>query len=273
MAFDFMQYKEHARVALRKAGEVKNMCDTNTRELNADLSKNQSVMAQLEWYKTRSQRDGPGYYDFFKQQDLRDQKANHFRKTLELFWDDIIEKEKKRELPRDFQSQNKWINAGTAYRRLVEPLDIAYYYHIKKGSGSYLSPGIRPNRHIVLEKWFKEKEKTRFGRNKKPRTKFASLTEDSCFWAYLEESCKDLKNLKGEQDPIQCARHKESLEKFEDYVWKMIKDRSISKEIFLQESSFMKWWQEYSNIQFQYPQWQSRSALLDFMRGEKWKNI
>jgi hypothetical protein len=30
----------------------------------------------------------------------------------------------------------------------------------------------------------------------KDRTKLASLTQDSCFWAHVEEALKDLENLK-----------------------------------------------------------------------------
>ncbi|GLJ28539.1 hypothetical protein SUGI_0561530 [Cryptomeria japonica] len=260
----------HAFLALRKAGEDKHEKDVNIEKLNVDLSKYQSYMAELEWYKTRCKDNGSGYYDAFKEiANQKDFKVNLHRTKLGGFWDEIVEMEEKHVLPSDFRSRNKWINAGTAYRRLVEPLDIAEYYHIKKGHTSYLSDEVRPHCHLVLEKWMKEKERTRAstGRGKKGRTNFASLTEDSIFWARLEEARKALINIQQEQDkkaPLQ-----ESLE-FETYAGSMIKDKSISAEVFLEQSSFMIWWQQYSNIQLQSPQWSSSSPLFNVMTQISW---
>ncbi|KAH9304204.1 hypothetical protein KI387_008608, partial [Taxus chinensis] len=229
---------QYARIALTKARELKNEQDKNNEKLNGELSKRQSYLAEVEWYKGLYKVNGPSYYDVFKQ--LSNKKDFHIdlaRKNLGSFWDDIIEKVEKHVLPIDFQFQNKWINAGTAYRRLVEPLDIADHYRSQKSNKSYLLDEIRPHRYVVLERWLKEKDQTRIGRDKKERTKFASLTLDSCFWARLEEACKALEN----------AQLKESLE-FEDYVSKMINDRSVSVDVFLEESSFMEWWKRYSHL-------------------------
>ncbi|XP_057867964.2 lipase-like PAD4 isoform X2 [Cryptomeria japonica] len=262
-----------ALLALREAGYLKSKRIMNIEKLNYQLSKNQSYMAELEWFKVTCKANGPGYYDVLKSLGERDKKdfpANMIRITLEIYWDDIIEKVKNHVLPSGFQFQNKWINAGTAYRRLVEPLDIADYYRLHKDHGSYLSNGTRPNRHKILEKWLNVKDQTRINgvtKARNDRTKFASLTEDSCFWAHVEEACKVLKVLQQEQDQQQAmnTQLKESLEKFEDYVWKMIKDRSISVEVFLEGSSFMKWWQQYTHLQFQ-----SNHYLSEFMENEGW---
>ncbi|XP_057867987.1 lipase-like PAD4 isoform X2 [Cryptomeria japonica] len=263
------QQDNHALFALRKAGEEKNEKDRNIEKLNVELSTNQSSMAELEWYKMRCKNNNIGYYDAFKQLvEKKDFKVNLHRKKLESFWDEIVDKEKKHVLPSDFRTRNKWINAGTAYRRLVEPLDIAYHYHTDKGHKSYLSDGVRPHRHIVLEKWMKEKEQTRTGgnRGRRGRTNFASLTQDSCFWAHLEEACKALVNLQQEQD-INASL--QVCVEFEKYVGSMITDKSISLEVFLDQSSFMIWWQQYSD--FQSPQWKSSSSVFDFMAKEGWK--
>lgn len=40
----------------------------------------------------------------------------------------------------------------------------------------------------------------------------------------------------------------EKLVKFEEYVWNMIERREVSREIFLEKSTFMKWWKEYKDI-------------------------
>ena len=60
-------------------------------------------------------------------------------------------------MPPDFHAQDEWIKAGTTYRKLVEPLDIAYYYRTT-AKGNYLSYG-RSNRHKVLQKWMEANEK------------------------------------------------------------------------------------------------------------------
>ncbi|KAH9304200.1 hypothetical protein KI387_008604, partial [Taxus chinensis] len=225
---------DHALLALRKAGEIKIKHDMKIEELNKELSKNQSAMGWLEWYKGRSKANDTGYYDSFKQlSNKKDFKVNLYRKSLETFWDEIVEMVEKHELPSIFRFLHKWINAGTAYRRLVEPLDIADYYKNHEGNESYLSQGVRPHRHSALEKWMKEKDQTRIGREKKPRTKFASLTEDSCFWAHVKEACKNLSYLQqvqAQHQVVEAQQLQESLKQFENYVGSMIRDKSISAE-------------------------------------------
>ncbi|GLJ52149.1 hypothetical protein SUGI_1109380 [Cryptomeria japonica] len=166
-------------------------------------------MVVLEWYKVTCKADGSGYYDVVKspgEHDKKDFPANMIRITLEMYWDDIIEKVKNHVLASGFQFQNKWINVSTAYRRLVEPLDIADYFRLHKDHGSYLLNGTRPNRHKVLEKWLNVKDQTCINgvtKVRNARIKFASLTKDSCFWAHIEEACKVLKVLQQEQDQRQ----------------------------------------------------------------------
>jgi hypothetical protein len=245
---------DHAQLALQRAGETENKYNTNVEKLAIELSQKQSTMAELEWYKERCEKDGGiGYYDTFKNQIERKDVggADTRRVKLAEFWDNIIRRWEGHELPSDFESQNKWINAGNTYRRLVEPLDIAHYYRTN-GNGNYLSDG-RPNRHKVLQKWMEAKEKTRSSRGQRPRTKRASLTPDSCFWAYVEEAWKDLENLKqGQHQSLQ------KLEKFEEDVTKMENALSISPDVFLEESSFMIWWEEWKEYKKnQSPEWSS----------------
>ena len=147
------------------------------------------------------------------------------------------------ELPSDFKSQNKWINAGSAYRRLVEALDIAKYY-LTFQNGNYLLEG-RPNRHKVLQRWMEEKAQVRSPRAQRPRTKPASLTQDSCFWDFVEEALKDLENLKQGQH-----QRLESLQNFEEDVTRMENSFNISSDVFMEGSSFTRWreeWNEYRN--------------------------
>jgi hypothetical protein len=82
------------------------------------------------------------------------------------------------------------------------------------------------------------KEKTHSSRRQRPRTKRASLTQDLCFWAYVEEAWKDLENLKqGQHQSLQ------NLKKFEEYVTKMENVLNISSDVFLEGSRFMMWWE------------------------------
>nr|ABR16032.1 unknown [Picea sitchensis] len=256
---------DHAQSALLKAGELENEYNENVETLAIKLSVRQSSMAELEWYKERCEKeDGSTYYDSFKKQDMKDIHANLVRVKLAEFWDEIMEKWGGHELPSDFQSQNKWINAGNTYRRLVEPLDIAHYYLTTKTNKSYFSDG-RPNRHKVLQEWMEAKEKTRSSRRQRTRTKPASLTENSCFWASVEEAVKDLNNLNNGQ-----IQKLQSLEKFERDVTTMVNALSIASDVFLEGSSFMMWWEDWKEYnQKQSPGW--RSSLYEIMENESWK--
>eukprot|EP00253_Pinus_taeda_P015650 PITA_15650 len=251
---------DHAQIALQRAGNMDKKLSTNVAKLAIELSKKQCIMAELEWSKERCEKEnGITYYDYFRKHEDFD--TNLHRESLAGFWDDIIEMWERHELPNDFQSQNKWINAGNTYRRLVEPLDIAHYYRISEGKGNYFSDG-RPTRHKVLQKWMEEKEKTRSSRGRSGRTKLASLTQDSCFWAQVEEALKEMKKLEqGQHQKL------ESLEMFEGYAIKIINDRNISSDVFLEGSSFMEWWNEWKEYkQSRFPEW--RSPLYEIMETE-----
>jgi len=258
---------DHARISLQKARNIENKHNTNLTKLAIELSEAQRSMAELEWYKERCEKEnGITYYDSFKKLDRKDIDANLRRVKLALFWDEIIEMWNRHELPSDFQSKKKWIYAGNTYSRLVEPLDIANYYCVSKGNrnSNYLLDG-RSTRHKVLQKWMEEKENTLSSTGQKPRTKFASLTQDSCFWAHVEEAWKDLEDLKqGQHQKL------ERLEMFEGYMTRMINDRKISSEVFLEESSFMMWWVEWKeHNKNQSPEWSS--PLYKIMEIEGWK--
>ncbi|KAK3227533.1 hypothetical protein Dsin_007395 [Dipteronia sinensis] len=140
-----------------------------------------------------------------------------------------------------FRSQ--WLHGETAYRRMVEPLNIADYY--SKGYKDYITKG-RSQHYIKLEKWLEEgRNPTNKPRKWKTENVFASLTEDSCFWAHVEEAlslCKSLRN--GEEGELT----RENLVKFEEYVMEHIKNYAVSPEILLTGSSFMQWWREYEEI-------------------------
>ena len=74
-----------------------------------------------------------------------------------------------------------------------------------------------------------------------------------------------MKNVKqGKHQSIQ------NLEQFEGYVTRMISDRNISSDVFLEGSSFMEWWKEWKEYQqHKFPEWSS--PLLKIMETESWK--
>eukprot|EP01018_Ginkgo_biloba_P029712 Gb_36483 [translate_table: standard] len=160
--FNYKHWNVQARLALGAALEGESRRNTNNARKDGELVNVEAAMAEIERYKKSCKASGVGYYDSFKMHnDERDFNANLARLKLEGFWYEIIEMVGRHELPDDFESQNKWINAGTCYRRLVEPLDIANYYRLGKQEtlGHYL--GRRPPQYKTLEKWLHEKERIR----------------------------------------------------------------------------------------------------------------
>ncbi|XP_059077021.1 lipase-like PAD4 [Cryptomeria japonica] len=262
--------------ALKKAADLKHKHDMEIKNLTSKLSENQSRMAMLEWYiKIACKGISRCSYNVFRDLGGKvDFKANEIRVYLHPFWDKITNMVKNHQLPSDFRSRDKWIYAGKAYRKLAEPLDIADHYRQQsylsiQNRESYLSIQKRPLRYRVLEKWLDDKMQTLLdsGLNvKKDRTMFASLIEDSCFWARVEEADKDLTNLQQEQEQTVNAHIKKSLKDFEVYVSKMIEEKSISEEVFFEDSGFMIWWEKYKEFQLQYSEeWESSSPLLKSM--------
>ncbi|GLJ20358.1 hypothetical protein SUGI_0369720 [Cryptomeria japonica] len=167
--------------------------------------------------------------------DLGEKKGFHInwnRMNLEDFWDKIIDMVKNQQLPSDFRYQNKWINAGIAYRRLVEPLDIVDFYHLHSDRGSYLSIKNRP----------------------------------------LQEANKDLTNLQLEKEQTVIAHLKKSLKDFEAYVSKMIEEKSISMEVFFEESGFMIWWKKYREFQQQHSEeWDQAPLCSNPWKRRNWE--
>ena len=76
----------------------------------------------------------------------------------------------------------------------------------------------------------------------------SSLTEDSCFWAHVEEAFISCKLLTNEGSVEEKDFAKKELIEFEKYVLDLMKNYAVSSEIFLPGSSFMKWWGKYREI-------------------------
>ncbi|KAK4603820.1 hypothetical protein RGQ29_012366 [Quercus rubra] len=205
-------------------------------------------MANLEWYKKVAKDNKIGYYDSYKNvSHTSDLHVVKEMKTLTCYWEELVNEAEKRPQTVGASLRTRWLFGGTNYRRMIEPLDIAEYY--KKGKRDYIKQG-RPEHYIKLEQWLNETTKPAGVPNDSMKQNVASiLTEDSCFWAHVEEaliSCKLLTGTGSSEMEKQSSR--DSLFKFENYVYGLIKNYAVSPEIFLQRSSFMQWWREYEKI-------------------------
>ncbi|KAL3526454.1 hypothetical protein ACH5RR_011110 [Cinchona calisaya] len=228
-------------------------------------------MTYMEWYKKVTLDEG-GYYDSYKfwRSKSRDaiksrQEIVMRKRILTRYWRRMVDEAEQMPQKEGVAFRTRWLYAGTNYRRMIEPLDIAEYY--SDGKTDYTTQG-RCKHYKLLEQWMNEEKQCRNG-NANSRNKACSLTEDSCFWAHVEEAmicCRVLKNDLSSPESRESPRSR--LFEFEQYVMDLIKDYSVSFEVFLEQSSFMQWWREYSEI---IGGSSYHSPLTDFMKNGCYK--
>lgn len=249
---------EDAKEALKKAKKLGRTRNLNSANLAIGLSKINPFRAQIEWYKESCDKcsDQMGYYDSFKQRGAskRDFKVNMNRIKLAQFWDSLINKLEANELPYDFHKRAKWVNASQFYKLLVEPLDIAEYYRngMHREKGHYMQHG-RERRYKIFDKWW--------GTENHPsaRSRFASSTQDSCFWAHVEEARDMLTKVRAEGD----ARMLEDITKFDQYAKKLIENKEVSADVLAKNSSYTKFIEEWEELQSQLQLFQPQFPSID----------
>ncbi|KAI4352683.1 hypothetical protein L6164_006908 [Bauhinia variegata] len=202
----------------------------------------------LEWYKNESKTRGVGCYDSYKKQLFSfDQDAIMLKKRLTVYWKDMIAEAEMKPQREGAAFRIRWLFAATNYRLMVEPLDIAEYY--RSGRRDYVNQG-RSKHFIQLEELLKEEESVLDNLNSSRKQNLESaLTLDSCFWAHVEEAllmCKLLTSVESSVLDKELATQK--LIGFEDYVYGLLKNYVVSSDIFLFQSSYMIWWNEYKKI-------------------------
>ncbi|XP_027073715.2 senescence-associated carboxylesterase 101 [Coffea arabica] len=232
-------------------------------------------MAYLEWYKKVSVEQG-GYYDSYKlwRWKSRDEiKSRHEimkrKRILTRYWRGIVDEAEQMPQKEGLAFRTRGLYAGTNYRRMVEPLDIAEYYG--EGKKDYLTQG-RPKHYRLLEQWLNEDKQPGTG-NRNSRSKACSLTEDSCFWAHVEEAticCNVLKDGQSSLKDRETSRKR--LVEFEQYAMDLINTYSVSVEVFLEQSSFMQWWNGYSELIDLIGGFLCQSPLRDFMKNKRYRN-
>ncbi|KAI4326153.1 hypothetical protein MLD38_031493 [Melastoma candidum] len=246
----------------RRMGQAPNI---NSAHLAIRLSRFAPYRAEIEWYKSccDNSAEQMGYYDSFKGGRLarREARVNMNRYKLAAFWNDVIRMWENNELPYDFHRRAKWVHASLSYKLLVEPLDIADYYrsgmHLKKGH--YVENG-RERRYEIFDRWWNEKCATE-AENKASiasRTRYASVTQDSLFWARVEEARDWLDQLKVEAgNPKKQRSLWERLNEFECYSSKMVREKEVSEDVLVKNSSFMAWTNEWTSLKLQWKQQQN----------------
>ncbi|CAB4275147.1 unnamed protein product [Prunus armeniaca] len=210
-------------------------------------------MVYLEWYKKESKGREIGYYDVYKNKRNRsDFNVQEFKKKLSNYWQDVVEELENKPQKEGAAFRTRWLLGGTTYRRMTEPLHIAEYYKENDGK-NYIEE--RPRHFILLEKWLMEAEEGKVAERidgpskSKAQNVASSLTDDSCFWAHVEEAlilCNQLeKGQPSFQEREQC---KQKLIEFEEYVLDALENFAVTPDIFLKYSSFMAWWKQYNKI-------------------------
>ncbi|ONI14341.1 hypothetical protein PRUPE_4G276500 [Prunus persica] len=255
--------KECLKIA-RRLGRTPNL---KCADLAVRLSRITPYRAEIEWYKGSCDKSDEklGYYDAFKQRGTskRGHKVNMNRHKLAAFWNGVIEMLDKNELPHDFHRRAKWVNASQFYILLVEPLEIAEYYrsnmHLVKGH--YLKHG-RERRFEIFDRWWREKRVNEEKNSK--RIKFAGLTQDSCFWAKVEEARECVAHARSESDASKQALLWDSINKFEMYAARLVERKEVSEDVVAKNSSYQKLLEELTEL---------RSAVHPFWTATQFPSL
>ncbi|KAM2487256.1 hypothetical protein ACFX1W_039214 [Malus domestica] len=224
--FDDLGLSEKARLCLRAAGEFEKQKRRNQEKVGSKMEMITKHLKIIEDYRALCEHT-VGYYDAFKiHKNKTDFVANLSRIELTGIWDEIIEMFKRYDLPDELEAKKEWINLGTRFRRLVEPLDVANYYRhsLDEDTGTYMKKG-RPTRHKWTQRWLEFEQKLQTG----------SCTE-SCFWADVEE----LHKLSGNFAAV--YEERERVLRVQEQVGQWIQDGVIGKDVLLKSSTFEEWW-------------------------------
>ncbi|KAI3454588.1 hypothetical protein Pfo_011251 [Paulownia fortunei] len=211
-----------ARLCLRAAGELEKQKLENQKKIDSNKDTIKEALKKIQEYQTSCEIRKVGYYDAFKiQREITDFNANVKRLELSGIWDEIVEMIKRYELPDGFEGRKEWIELGTLFRRLLEPLDIANYYrHLKnEDTGPYMVKA-RPKRYRFTQKWREHAERMPVG-----------LSSETTFWAEVEEL---------RVKPY--GQVKDIVLRLEEQVLTWVSGGWLGKDVFLDESTFIKWW-------------------------------
>ncbi|CAN1784938.1 Protein EDS1L [Linum perenne] len=205
-----------ARLCLRAAAELEKQKGSNQATIDGKMKDIEKGIQKLENYKNKCALRGRTYYGEFRlSEDKSDFEANVTRLELAGIWDEIIEMLKRYELPDEFEGKEEWIQLGTRFRVLTEPLDIANYYRHSKNedTGPYMGRG-RPKRYKCTQRWKEHLERVTMD------------PPDSCVWAEVEEL------LNAGKTPATAKLVETLKRKVEEY--------KMQSDVYLEHSMFVK---------------------------------
>ncbi|KAL1811176.1 hypothetical protein ACET3Z_021241 [Daucus carota] len=184
-------------------------------------------LCAIQKYKMDCELSKVGYYDAFKMQNNESGfKADVARLELAGIWDEIVDMVKRGEFPDNFEGKKEWIELGTKFRRLLEPLDVANYYMQGRNddAGSYLIKG-RPRRYKFPQRWHE---------HDKRMVRYETISE-SCFLGEVEE-------IKFVSKKTCYEDIKERIVKLEGQVLDWCNNEVLDKDVILESSTFTQWW-------------------------------
>lgn len=140
-------------------------------------------------------------------------------------WNDIMEMLKMNQLPDEFEGNKEWIELGTMYRRLDEPIAIGSYYArgLNDDSGPFMIRG-RSTVFKYTQRWLEHKEKLG-----------AESVSESCFWAEVEELM--ILGNKKSYDGL-----KERITSLERQILHWHEAGVLEDGVFFDKSTFIEWW-------------------------------
>lgn len=219
------------------------------------------ALDKIELY-SREHNQKRGYYDGSKVAiESGRYLLDRTKEDLKQYWEQMLKFVDDNPQTRGSPEWCDWLHEGTRFLMLVEPLEIAWC-SCEERPNEYLNQR-RPECFKRLQKLLKDCQEG----NPQPRASPPNLTKDSCFWAHVESALISCRLLIGRAPSVDSER--ERLRNFEDYVVKLIDDKAVSTDIFLEGSTFMTWWAEYDEILDKQMMGHSyESPLARFMRNQ-----
>ncbi|KAK1373585.1 Zinc finger CCCH domain-containing protein 5-like [Heracleum sosnowskyi] len=140
-------------------------------------------------------------------------------------WNEIMEMLITNQLPDEFEGNKEWIELGTTYRRVNEPIAIGSYY--SRGLNDDAGPFMIKGRSTVFkytQRWLEHKEKL----------PVESISE-SCFWAEVEELM--ILGKKKSYDGLQ-----ERITSLERQILHWHEAGVLEDGVFFNKSTVTEWW-------------------------------
>ncbi|XP_018721065.2 protein EDS1 [Eucalyptus grandis] len=223
-----------ARLCLRAAGELEKRKQDNQKKIQGKKVEIERYLDALKKYRTTSEDEGVGYYDAFKlQKKEEDFKANVKRLELAAIWDEIVEMLRLRQLPDEFEVDKEWVDLGTRFRGLVEPLDIANFYRHSRtdDAGHYMKEGNRPSRYKFPQRW--REHKYQLPPMQRSQQSLKHFYGETSFWAKVEEL--KTKPWEAIKDEVLVLGNR---------LTEWHNNKEVEDDVFLQKSTLVEWWQK-----------------------------